>query len=77
MPIHDYHCPSCDHQFEMLVRSNDTPSCPKCGSQALERMVSRIAPHGTSKAIIASARQAAGKEGHFSHYSKAERAKLR
>ncbi|MBI5257453.1 MAG: zinc ribbon domain-containing protein [Burkholderiales bacterium] len=77
MPIHDYRCTACQAQFELLVRSSTVPTCPQCGSTVLERCISLTAPQGNSKAIIAAGRRAAAREGHFSHYSKAERAKLR
>ncbi len=76
MPIYDYHCSACQADFELLVRSTTTPTCPHCASTALDRQLSRIAPAGTSAAIIASGRKAAAREGHFSNYSKAERSKL-
>ena len=76
MPIYDYHCPQCGHDCELLVRSSTVPTCPTCQSTSLERQVSLTAPQGTSQALIAGARRAAAREGHFSHYSKAERAKL-
>lgn len=78
MPLHDYHCPACGTEFETLVRSSQLspPACPSCGSTTLERLLSRIAPHGHSAAVIANGRRAANREGHFSHYSQAERAKL-
>jgi putative FmdB family regulatory protein len=77
MPIHDYHCHHCGHDFEQLVRSTTVPACPQCGSTTtLQRQLSRIAPAGTAAGLIAGARRAAAREGHFSHYSKAERAKL-
>jgi putative FmdB family regulatory protein len=76
MPIHDYRCSACGQAFELLVRASAAPACPHCGATTLERQVSRIAPAGTSRSIIASARRAAAREGHFSHYSTAERAKL-
>jgi len=76
MPIYDYQCQSCKAEFEQLARSSSTPTCPQCGSQVLERLLSRIAPAGTSAAIIASGRRAAAKEGHFSNFSRAERGKL-
>ncbi len=43
MPLYAYRCEKCDHQFETLVRSNDTPECPACGSVALERQLSLVA----------------------------------
>lgn len=76
MPLHDYRCRTCGHEFETLVRSGSVPACPQCAGTALDKLLSRIAPAGTSAGIIASARRAAAKEGHFSNYSKAERAKL-
>lgn len=76
MPIHDYHCSACQADFELLVRSSTTPTCPHCASTALERQISRIAPAGTSAAIIAAGRKAAAREGHFSNYSRAERVKV-
>ena len=40
MPIYEYTCKSCDHQFEVLVRKGDTPACAACGSADLERLMS-------------------------------------
>ena len=37
MPIFEYHCASCHHEFETLVRTGDTPACPKCASVELEK----------------------------------------
>ena len=76
MPIYDYRCSACSQDFELLVRGSSVPACPHCASTALERQVALTAPQGTSQAILSSARRAAAREGHFSHYSKAERAKL-
>lgn len=43
MPLYAYRCASCDHEFETLVRSNDIPECPSCGSVELTRQLSLIA----------------------------------
>jgi putative FmdB family regulatory protein len=42
MPIYEYHCEPCDHDFETLVRSSsDVPRCPKCGeSDTLQKQFS-------------------------------------
>lgn len=40
MPIFEYTCRGCAHQFEMLVLPTITPACPTCASQDLERMIS-------------------------------------
>jgi putative FmdB family regulatory protein len=40
MPIYEYKCQACSHQFELLVRSGTTPACPSCGAAQLERLIS-------------------------------------
>ena len=40
MPIYEYTCKSCNHQFETLVRSGETPKCAACDSAKLERLLS-------------------------------------
>ncbi len=48
MPIYEYACRGCGHQFETLVRGSDPqpPSCPSCRSQDLARQLS--APAGVT-----------------------------
>jgi len=40
MPIYEYTCRKCRKEFEQLVRTGDTPACPHCESEDLERMLS-------------------------------------
>ena len=40
MPIYEYRCEDCGHEFEALVRSSDTPACEKCASPKLARLLS-------------------------------------
>ena len=40
MPIYEYSCNSCGHEFEVLVRKSHLPACPECASEALERLLS-------------------------------------
>ena len=40
MPLYDYVCKGCNHEFEALVRTGTTPECPECHSQDLERQLS-------------------------------------
>jgi putative FmdB family regulatory protein len=41
MPIYEYKCGSCSHQFEKLVKLNDpTPACPACSARQVERLLS-------------------------------------
>jgi len=77
MPLFDYHCTACNADFELLVRSSTVPTCPTCGSTALEKAVSRVAPAMKIPGIIAAGRRQAKKEGHFSNYSSADRAKIK
>ncbi|HSU76967.1 MAG TPA: zinc ribbon domain-containing protein, partial [Burkholderiales bacterium] len=43
MPIFEYACRACGHEFETLVRGADTPSCERCASPALEKKLSVFA----------------------------------
>jgi len=47
MPLFEYACQACDHEFEALVRGNVTPECPACRSQSLERRQSVFAARST------------------------------
>lgn len=76
MPLFDFHCPQCLHDFEQLVRSSTVPACPQCGSTAVDKQLSPIAPAGKIEAIRLSNRRAADAQGHFNHYSAGERARL-
>lgn len=42
MPIHEYRCPACGHQWEELVpvTAVGAPECPECGSGEVRRLVS-------------------------------------
>jgi putative FmdB family regulatory protein len=40
MPIFEYACDACRHEFETLVRTGDTPVCPKCQATALTKRLS-------------------------------------
>jgi putative FmdB family regulatory protein len=40
MPLFDFQCKSCGHEFEGLVRGQATPACPRCASHDLERLLS-------------------------------------
>jgi putative FmdB family regulatory protein len=46
MPIHEYSCRGCGHQFETLVRSSDTPACESCGCTELDKKLSVFATQG-------------------------------
>jgi putative FmdB family regulatory protein len=48
MPIYEYHCQRCSSEFELLVRSDEQPSCPECGGRKLEKLLSVPAAHSAS-----------------------------
>jgi putative FmdB family regulatory protein len=40
MPIYEYRCQGCGHQFELLVLKSTTVACPACSGAELERLLS-------------------------------------
>jgi putative FmdB family regulatory protein len=41
VPIYEYHCEPCDHDFETLIRSqSDSARCPQCGSLEVAKQFS-------------------------------------
>ena len=49
MPIYDFHCDKCGHEFEAVVRTNDVPECPACQSRSLHRLLSSFAVSSSEK----------------------------
>jgi putative FmdB family regulatory protein len=43
MPIFEYICQECQHQFEALVYGKEKAACPKCQSKRLEPQLSVFA----------------------------------
>ena len=44
MPLYEYICKACRHEFEALVRSQDpAPACPSCKSADLEKLITAAA----------------------------------
>ena len=40
MPLFDFKCRGCGHEFEALVRKHEGPECPECHSGDVERLLS-------------------------------------
>ncbi|MBN4075318.1 MAG: hypothetical protein COA71_08200 [SAR86 cluster bacterium] len=38
MPIYEYKCRSCGHQFEKIVKISETPDCESCQGSDLEKL---------------------------------------
>ena len=47
MPIYEYGCKSCGHQFEEIQKVSDAPLsvCPKCGDEGLKKLISAPSFH--------------------------------
>jgi putative FmdB family regulatory protein len=40
MPLYEYSCQECHHDFEALVFSGETVECPQCHSSRIEQQLS-------------------------------------
>ncbi len=54
MPIFEYVCKECQHEFEALVYGREKASCPKCESRKLEPKLSvfAVSAKGSSASSI-------------------------
>jgi putative FmdB family regulatory protein len=43
MPLFEYACRGCGHQFEYLTRQGQQPACPACSGVELEKKLSVFA----------------------------------
>ena len=43
MPIYEYICKQCHHQFEALIYGKEKAACPKCNATKLEPQLSVFA----------------------------------
>jgi putative FmdB family regulatory protein len=58
--MYEFQCGGCEHTFEELVLSAaETVACPKCGSERVEKLLSRFAFKSGSVFRSASAKGAA------------------
>jgi putative FmdB family regulatory protein len=64
MPIFEYACQSCAHDFEMLVPSyKTTVACPRCQSGDVEKRFSAFALRGSGSTVEPRSAGAAGAGG--------------
>ena len=41
MPMYDFHCSACGHEFEQITASDEaSPQCPACSSDKTQRLLS-------------------------------------
>jgi putative FmdB family regulatory protein len=47
MPVYEYECGACGHQFEEWQKITDKPvrTCPKCKAKKVDRLISQTAFH--------------------------------
>lgn len=50
MPIFEYVCSDCKHEFEVLVQGSQQAKCPACHGARLEKQLSVFAVSGSSAA---------------------------
>ncbi|MGD0900536.1 MAG: zinc ribbon domain-containing protein, partial [Thermoguttaceae bacterium] len=48
MPIYEYTCDDCGHEFELLLRGSERPACPSCDGGRLTKAMSVPAAHTAS-----------------------------
>jgi putative FmdB family regulatory protein len=53
MPIYEYRCKGCGHEFETLVQRGTTPECPSCKGHELEKLISMPAVKSDSTHALA------------------------
>jgi putative FmdB family regulatory protein len=63
MPIYEYTCKDCSHEFEALVYGREKAECPKCHSKRLVPQLSVFAVAGKSGSSADAASGACGSCG--------------
>jgi putative FmdB family regulatory protein len=48
MPLFEYECRGCGRRFEYLTRDGQSPSCPSCKGDDLQKLLSVFAVSGGS-----------------------------
>jgi len=60
MPLFEYACRGCGHQFEFLTREGRSPICPTCGGAELDKQLSVFAVSASASASAAASRPSSG-----------------
>ena len=60
MPLYEYQCRACGHDFETLVRGAEQPACPACQSHDIERLLSSFGVSSEARARTRRSRRRAG-----------------
>jgi putative FmdB family regulatory protein len=60
MPLFEYACRACGHEFEYLTRADRTPTCPSCAGAELEKKLSVFAVSSNTPSASPAAASGAG-----------------
>lgn len=52
MPLFEYYCEECATECELLVSRNESPKCPNCNSEKLEKLMSAATGRVTGGAAL-------------------------
>jgi len=79
MPIYEYECRQCGHQFELLVLKTTMLVCPECQSPDLEQLPSGFAVSSESitRARVKAARRAHAASSNYRDQKVAEAEEIR
>ena len=69
MPLYEFHCDRCDDEFEELLaglHEVDEVTCPNCGNEKVERLISGFAMGGGGSSGFASSVGGCSSTGGFS-----------
>ena len=67
MPIFEYACQDCGHEFEALTRASEQPECPRCHSIQLAKKLSVFATASSEGKVPALAEGPVGPCGSCGH----------
>jgi putative FmdB family regulatory protein len=67
MPVFEYICEKCQHEFEALVGTADKPECPSCRNSELKKKFSTFATVVKNEAFAACDSCAASEHGGCGH----------
>lgn len=63
MPVYEYACRKCGHEFEELVFGDEKPACPKCKAKAPEKKFSVFGTQGEESRAAETAPPGCGRCG--------------
>jgi putative FmdB family regulatory protein len=66
MPLYEYHCDTCQQDFEKIVsfsQADKLPVCPVCQSQHTHKKISRVASFSTGGSSAVSSGSSCGSGG--------------